>query len=132
MAHELAGALQQAGRIRQGCAVKESHVYVGSEYIDVAEGRVSQTRSWTPIMQKLSDFVPAPSHRPKPLACDGSQRSWMLFHPPIDGWIPLDSPVESQVSRSLGRPFSHGVLTATWFQGATLSSYSMGSPKPSV
>src|SRR5205807_633610 len=29
--------------------------------------------------------------------------------------------------------FSHGVLRATrWFQGATLSSYSMGSPKPSV
>src|SRR5438105_4658080 len=29
--------------------------------------------------------------------------------------------------------FSHGVSRATrWFQGATLSSYSMGSPKPSV
>src|SRR5882762_5211435 len=29
--------------------------------------------------------------------------------------------------------FSHGVLRGTcWFQGATLSSYSMGSPKPSV
>src|SRR5882762_95835 len=38
MAHELAGALQQAARIRQRCAVKEPHVYVRSEYIDVAEG----------------------------------------------------------------------------------------------
>src|SRR5216683_2260068 len=29
--------------------------------------------------------------------------------------------------------FSHGILRVTrWFQGATLSSYSMGSPKPSV
>src|SRR5712664_813877 len=29
--------------------------------------------------------------------------------------------------------FSHGVLRGTcWFQGATLSSYSMGSPKPTV
>src|SRR4029077_4858270 len=45
MAHELAGALQQAGRIRQRCAVKEPHIYVRSEYIDVTEGRISQTRN---------------------------------------------------------------------------------------
>jgi len=38
MAHELAGALQQVSRIRQGCAVKEPHVYVRTEYIDVAKG----------------------------------------------------------------------------------------------
>src|SRR5260370_21464764 len=127
----------------------------------------------------------------------------MLFHPRIDGGIPLDSAVESQQVRShrrstfcfrdlwlpstltflpakipcleqsflsnrkrssRARPstlqefvylslaaeiqpegrrfagtlesagvFSHGVLRATrWFQGAALSSYSMGSPKPSV
>jgi len=36
MAHELAGALQQSGRIRQRFAVKEPHVYVRSEYVDVA------------------------------------------------------------------------------------------------
>jgi hypothetical protein len=39
MAHELAGALQQAGRIRQRCAVKEPHVYVRSEYIDAGKRR---------------------------------------------------------------------------------------------
>src|SRR5258708_37156184 len=38
MAHELAGPLQQAGRIRQRCVVKEPDVYVRMEYIDVAEG----------------------------------------------------------------------------------------------
>jgi hypothetical protein len=32
--HELAGALQQAGRIGQPCAVKETHVNVRSEDID--------------------------------------------------------------------------------------------------
>ncbi len=41
MAHEFAGALQQTGRIGQRCAVKESHVYVRSEYIDVAEGSIA-------------------------------------------------------------------------------------------
>src|SRR5258708_3057752 len=100
MAHELAGALQQAARIRQRCAVKEPHVYVRIEYIDVDEGRISQTYNRAAVMQKLPDFVPAFSHHLKPLARDGSQFTSLLFHPPIDGGIPLDSAVESQQFRS--------------------------------
>src|ERR1700694_1682593 len=100
MAHELAVALQQAGRIRQRCAVKEPHVYVRSEYIDVAEGRIPQTRNRTAVMQELPDFVPAFSHYLKPLMRDGSQFTCMLVHPRIDGGIPLDSAVESQQFRS--------------------------------
>src|SRR6266576_165038 len=129
MAHELAVSLQQAGRIRQRGAVKEPHVYVRSEYIDVAEGRISQTCNRTAVMQKFPDFVPAFSHHLKPLMRDGTQFTCMLFHPRINGGIPLDSAVESQQLRS----HRHGVLRAAgWFQGATLSSYSVGSPKPSV
>src|SRR5580704_19786056 len=129
MTHELAGALQQASRIRECRAVKKTYVYVRSEYIDVAEGRISQTCNRTAVMQKLPDFVPAFSHHLKPLMRDGSQFTCMLFHPRIDGGIPLDGAVESQHFRS----HRHGILRATgWFQGATLSSYSMGSPKPSV
>src|SRR5216684_3667024 len=100
MTHELACALQQAGRIRQRCAVKEPHVYVRGEYIDVAEGRISQTCNWAAVMQKLSDFVPAFSHHFKPLTRDGSQFTGMLLHPRIDGGIPLDSAVKSQQFRS--------------------------------
>src|SRR6516164_5464047 len=100
MAHELTGASQQAGRIRERCAVKEPHVYVRSEYIDVAEGRISQTCNRTAVMQKLSDFVPAVSHHLKPLMRDGSQSACTLFYPRIDGGIPLDSAVESQQFRS--------------------------------
>src|SRR5881296_319682 len=100
MAHELAGALQQAGRIGQRCAVKEPHVHVRSEYIDVPEGRISQTCDRTAVMQKLPDFVPAFSHHLKPLMRDGSKFTGMLFHPRIDGGIPLDSAVESQQFRS--------------------------------
>src|SRR5438105_14628249 len=105
MAHELAGTLQQAGRIRERCAVKEPYVYVRSEYIDVAEGRISQTCNRTAVMQKLPDFVPAFSHRLKPLARDGSQFT-MLFHPRIDGGIPLGSAVESHQFRSHRRSTS--------------------------
>src|SRR5438034_4182168 len=112
MAHELAGALQQAARIRQRCAVKEPHVYVRSEYIDVTEGRISKTCNWTAVMQKLPDFVPALSHYLKPLMRDGSQFACMLFHPRIDGGIPLDSSIESQKFRSQGMS-AHCVLTGT-------------------
>jgi hypothetical protein len=99
MTHELAGALQQASRIRQCCAVKEPHAYVRGEYIDVAEGRISQTGNRTAIMQKLPDFVSALSHHLKPPMRDGSQFTGMLFQPRINGGIPLDSAVESQQVR---------------------------------
>jgi hypothetical protein len=52
-------------------------------------------------MQKLPDFVPALSHHLKPLVRDGSQFTRMLFHPRIDGGIPLDSAIESQQFRPL-------------------------------
>src|SRR2546430_17082606 len=100
MAHELAGALQQAGRIGQRCAVKGPHVYVRGEYIDVPEGCISQTGDRAAVMQELPDFVPAFSQRLKPLMRDGSQFTGMLFHPRIDGGILLDSAVESQQFRS--------------------------------
>src|SRR5580693_3104423 len=96
MAHELAGALQQAGRIRQSCALEKPHVYMRSEYIHIAEGHISQTCNRTTVMQELPDFVPAFSHHLKPLMRDRAQFTCMLFHPRIDGGIPLDSAVESQ------------------------------------
>src|SRR5437870_10753183 len=70
------------------------------EYIDVAERRISQTCNRAAVMQKLPDFVPAFSHHLKPLMRDRSQFTCMLFHPRIDGGIPLDSAVESQQFRS--------------------------------
>src|ERR1700739_115608 len=123
MAHELAGALKQASRIRQRCPLKESSAYVRSEYIDVAKGRISQTCGRTAVMQKLPHFISAFSHRLKPILRDGSQFTRMLFHPAIDSRIMLDGAVQSKQFRSRG----HDVLrTASRFQGATHSSYSMG------
>src|SRR5271155_4256444 len=111
MAHELAGALQQVSRIRQRCAVKEPHVYVRSEYIDIAEGSISQTCNRAAVMQKLPDFVSAFSHYLKPLMGDGSQFTCMLVHPRIDGGIPLDRAIESQQFRSHRRSaFSFDIL----------------------
>src|SRR6476469_7592001 len=111
MAHELAGALQQAGRIRQRRAVKEPHVYVRSECINVAEGRIAQTCNRTAVMQDLPDFVPAFSHHLKPLTRDAPQFTSVLFHPRFDGGIAFDSTVESQQLRSHRRSiFAFGSL----------------------
>src|SRR5438046_1732949 len=111
MAHELAGALQQARRIRERYASKEPHVYVRSAYIDVAKRRISQTCHRIAVMQKFPDFVPAFSHHLKPLMRDGSQFTCMLFHPRIKGGIPLDSTVESQQFRSHRRSTSTSATT---------------------
>ena len=72
MAHKLAGALQQAGRISQRSAVKEPHVHVRREYIDIAKGRISQTRNRAAVMLEFADFVAALAHHLKPLTRDGS------------------------------------------------------------
>src|SRR5215469_9300509 len=128
MAHELAGALQQAGRIRQRRSVKEPHVYVRREYIDVAEGRISQTCNRTAVMQQLPDFVPAFSHHLKPLTRDGSQLAFMCFDPRIDGGIALDSAVESQQFRSHHR--STFCIRDLWLH-STLTRGTKGTGTPS-
>jgi hypothetical protein len=75
MAHELACALQQAGRIRQRCAVKEPDVDVRGEYIYVAEGRISQTCHRIAVMQKLPDFRPRTFASPQT-----SDARWLPIH----------------------------------------------------
>jgi hypothetical protein len=50
MTHVLTSALQQAEPIRQRCPLKESHVNVRCEYVDIAKGRISQACSWTAVM----------------------------------------------------------------------------------
>jgi hypothetical protein len=64
-------------------------------------------------MQKLPDFVPAFSHHLKPLMRDRSQCTGMLFHPRIDGWIPLHGAVESQQFRP--HPHSTFCFRDLWF-----------------
>src|ERR1043166_500070 len=82
--------------IGKRCTMKEAHVYVRGENIDVAEGSVSQAGDRAAIVQKLADFVAAFSHHVKPLARDGPQFAGMTSHPGINGGIALDSAVESQ------------------------------------
>src|SRR5579863_7168014 len=90
-----------------------------SEYVDVAEGRISQACHRTAVMQELPNFVPASSHYLKPLMGGGPQFTSMLFHPRIDGGIVLDSAVESQQFRSHRRstPASRSMVTQAPAEG---------------
>src|ERR1700733_136835 len=96
VAHVLAGALQQARRIEQGCAVKESHVDVRREYVDIGEGRIAEAGDRTAVVEELADLIAALAHDLKPLARDGSQLTFVLFHPRMNGGIALDGAVESE------------------------------------
>ena len=51
MAHEFAGALQQAFRIGQLGPAKKSDIHVGFEGVDVSETRVSDARRGMAVMQ---------------------------------------------------------------------------------
>src|SRR5579859_1789233 len=97
--------------------MKEPHVYMRSENIDVAERRISQTCNRTAVMQKLSHFVSAFSHYFKPLTRHDSQFPRMLFHPRINSGIALPGAVKSQQFRShlaplpaFENPLLHGAL----------------------
>src|SRR6185503_10762863 len=84
MTHELAGALQQPGRIRQLAAAEETDVDVSRERIDVTECRVIDAGGRLVIMDQLADVVSAPSHDVEPCARDRRELVGLLVHPGID------------------------------------------------
>jgi hypothetical protein len=96
MAHEFPGPFQQARRIRQRSAVKETYVHVGSKDIHVREGRIAHAGNRTAVMHELADLVSAISHHLKPLARQVSQIAMMRIQPGIDGGIVLDCTIEPQ------------------------------------
>ena len=96
MSHASALAFQQVSRIGQRAPLEKSHIDVRREYIDVAEGRISETRDGTIVVQQLQHFVPTPSHDLKPLVRDIAQFTRVFFHPHLDGGVALDSAVESE------------------------------------
>ena len=107
MTHALAVALQQAGRITERRAVKEAHIDVRSEYIDVAERRISQACNRTTVMQQLPDFIPALPHNFKPLSgdvslpCSGLARSATLATGIKRSALPRPLPIGPELRSSL-------------------------------
>jgi uncharacterized protein (UPF0332 family) len=96
VAHELACALQKAGRIRQLYAAEEPHIHVRGEHIDVAEGCIAQACDWTAVMQYLSNLVATCAHHLKPFAREHSQVPFVPIHPYIDSRVAFEGTVQSQ------------------------------------
>src|SRR3954451_7321084 len=96
MAHKLSGSLQQMSRIGQRCPTEETNIHVRREYVDVAEGRISQACNGATVMENLPDFIAASSHHFEPILGDGSQFTFTLIHPLLDSWISLDGPAIEQ------------------------------------
>jgi len=90
MAHELAGACQQALRIGNLGTTEEPDIDVSCEGIDIGERRITDTRGRMAIMQYLPNIVSAVAHGPKPALRNRSKFTRMLIHPGFDGWISLD------------------------------------------
>jgi hypothetical protein len=96
VAHESAGALQESSRVGQRCALEETDICVRREYVDVAEGNVSQAGDGAAVVQEFADFVAAVSHHFEPLVGDDAEFAGVAFHPGVDGGRALDGAVESQ------------------------------------
>src|SRR5689334_9760022 len=67
-----------------------------TEHIHVTERRVPQTRDRTPVMQQLSNLVPATPHHLEPLLRDRPQLPGALLQPGVDPRIPFHRPIESE------------------------------------
>src|SRR4051794_12214827 len=96
MAHELASAFQQALRIGNLGAAKETNVDVRFEGIHVGKGGVADTRGRMAIMQQLSNVVSAAAHGLKPAARDRAQSIPMLVHPDLDRGVSLNGGSKSE------------------------------------
>jgi hypothetical protein len=81
---------------------------------------------------KAPGLCPAFSHHLKPLMRDRSQFTSMLFHPRIDGGIPLDSAVESQ--QFCSHHLSTFCFRELWLRNGRFARYpgvfTIGSHKP--
>src|SRR5687767_7264022 len=84
MAHELAGAFQQALRIGNLGAQKKPDIDVSREGIYIGECRITDTRGRLVIVQQLSNIVSAVAHDLEPALRDRGQFIRLLAPPGFD------------------------------------------------
>ncbi len=87
MAHQLAGTFQNALRVGNLSASKESDIDVRLKGIDVSECRVSDACRRMTVVQAFSYVVPALTHGLKPILRNFAQFAGVLSQPFINGRI---------------------------------------------
>ena len=93
-----------------------------SGYVFQASVRRPNRTSEKGLPYRPRSLVPAVSHHLEPLMRDRSQFTWMLFHPCINGGIPLEVP--SNRSKPFLAVTSLSALRDRWLPG-TATSYSL-------
>lgn len=87
MAHKLARAFQNALRVGNLSASKESDIYVILKDIDVSKRRVGDACRRMTIVQALSHVIPALAHGFKPILRNFAQFARVLSQPCVNGRI---------------------------------------------
>jgi hypothetical protein len=91
MMHSFAGPFQQSCQVLQVGATKESHVYVGSEGVDLCERRISHTDDRTTVMHAFSNIFSTGPHHVEPVSRDGAQLRRSRIEPEFNSGIPFYS-----------------------------------------
>src|SRR5262249_57989447 len=81
VAHALARAFEQAGGIREHCAIVEADIRMSLECVDISKRRVPHTSDRTSVVQELADIGAAATHALKPCPRHQSERIGELRKP---------------------------------------------------
>ena len=94
--HAPAGAFEKAGRVVELGAEKEADVRMGTEGVDVAEGRVFHTGCGMAVVKKLANVSPASAHFVEPSPGELSQLVVGLRKPVSDRLVSPDGAREPE------------------------------------
>src|SRR5437899_9893410 len=97
MTHALALTLEQAGGIRERCAIVETDIRMSLERVDIPKRRVPHTSDWTSVVQELADIGAAAAHALKPCPRHQSERIGEVGKPSLNLRI---SPDRTQIGRA--------------------------------
>jgi hypothetical protein len=96
MTHALARAFEQAGRIREHCAIVEADIRMSLECVDISKRRVPHTSNRTPVVQELADIGAATAHAFEPYPRHQSERIGEVGKPSLNLRVSSDRTREPQ------------------------------------
>ena len=89
-------AFEQAGGIREHCAMVEADIRMRLERVDISKRRVPHTSDRTSVVQELADIGAAAAHALEPCPRHQSERIGEVGKPSLDLRISPDRTVEPQ------------------------------------
>src|SRR5688572_13006626 len=133
MAHVLAGAFQQARRIRQLGATEKADIDVSFECVDIGKSGIGDARGRVAVMQQFAYIVSTVADHVEPMPRDSAQFTGMSVHPVSDRRVSPERAGEPKELRHGARSLEgfgvREVLSATaWRTRALKADASTSSP----